>query len=498
MEENGQHFDAYFTWLGIPPDEQPPNRYRLLGLPLYTDAPAVIENAVDQRMAHLRTFQAGKHAADCQRLLNVLADARVTLLNAEKRAAYDAQLRTQFGASAASPTPSGQATSEPAWPAVFKVDADVSPVRARVAARRSRPNPAVLGLAAAAAVAALGVALWWAVAGERSRVQAKPQPAPMAAPARPTPAPGAGKSAERHGTPPRLEPKLPGAVEPLPADAPFDEETARLHQARWAKYFGVPEELTNSIGMRFVLIPPGEFLMGSIYQEVEQFLHEAEQHGAPEWYVERVPDETPKHRVRITRPFYLGMHEVTQAQYEVVMNDNPSRFEDDPSRPVESVDWHEAVEFCRRLGALSNEQAAAAAYRLPTEAEWEYACRAGTSARYSFGDDETLLEQHAWGPKNSDAQTHPVGRLRPNPFGLFDIHGNVFEWCADWHTVDYYTVCLEEDPPGPELATWRVLRGGSALSGTPGACRSAFRTGAPPHTRDTRLQGLRVVRTLTP
>jgi len=178
--------------------------------------------------------------------------------------------------------------------------------------------------------------------------------------------------------------------------APFDEKTAQQYQAAWAKRLKVPVLWTNSIGMRFALIPPGEFEMGSTQEEVDRLLVEARQQGAPGWYIGMVPDESPKHRVKITRPFFLGLCEVTQGEFERVMGSNPSRFKGDPYRPVEQVTWLEAVEFCRQLSELAKEKGTGMVYRLPTEGEWEYACRAGTTTPNSFGNDDGFLDQHVW------------------------------------------------------------------------------------------------------
>ena len=160
-----------------------------------------------------------------------------------------------------------------------------------------------------------------------------------------------------------------------------------------------------------VLIPAGEFLIGSTDSDP----------GAE-------VGEKPQHVVRITKPFYLGIYAVTQEHYERVMRANPSYFIS-PNRPVQEVSWEDASEFCRRLSALPEEETAGHVYRLPTEAEWEYACRAGTTTRYSFSDSPESLGDYAWWAENSDRGTHPVGEKKPNAWRLHDMHGNVLE-CA--------------------------------------------------------------------
>ncbi|MCY2987932.1 MAG: formylglycine-generating enzyme family protein [Planctomycetota bacterium] len=139
---------------------------------------------------------------------------------------------------------------------------------------------------------------------------------------------------------------------------------------------------------------------------------------------------------------------------------------------VETVSWDEAVEFCKRLSEVAEERAAGRTYRLPTEAEWEYACRAGSTTRYSFGDSDAELGQHAWYDKNSGNRTHPVGERQANPWALYDMHGNVWEWCQDWQGA--YGAGLASDPSGPGSATYRVLRGGS-WDRNGGGSRSAYR-----------------------
>ncbi len=261
-------------------------------------------------------------------------------------------------------------------------------------------------------------------------------------------------------------------ISPPLAIAPFDAEQAKQHQHAWAEYLGVPAVVTNSLGMQFTLIPPGEFAMGSSSEEMATLLQDARAKNQPEWYISRLPAETPKHRVRISRAFYLGQCEVTQSQYARVMVDIPHRFSGDTTRPVEVLDWDDASAFCRSMNALAEEQAAGAEYRLPTEAEWEYACRAGTTTWWGCGD-EAALKEHAWFSANSEGRIHPVGQKVPNPWGLHDIQGNAWEWCAGWFESGDYENAPWEDPQGPSQGR-RVFRGGSWHDDSP-RCRAAFR-----------------------
>jgi serine/threonine-protein kinase len=203
--------------------------------------------------------------------------------------------------------------------------------------------------------------------------------------------------------------------------------------------------ITNSIGMKLTLIPAGKFLMGS-----------------PETEAGRRVDEGPVHEVTISRPFYMGIHEVTQQQYEGVMGDNPAHFKKSngggPDNPVECVNWSDAVAFCRRLSEQPAEKSAGRSYRLPTEAEWEYACRAGTQTPYSFSNP-ALFDRHAWFVGNSGAKTHPVGQREPNPWGLYDMYGNVWEWCSDYHAP--YKEGSAVDPRGATTGTHHIFRGGA-------------------------------------
>jgi formylglycine-generating enzyme required for sulfatase activity len=226
-------------------------------------------------------------------------------------------------------------------------------------------------------------------------------------------------------------------------------------------YAQSPKTITNSIGMKLVLIPKGTFMMGSPIEE------------------EGADNDEEQHQVTIGKDYYLGVTEVTQGQYEKVMGTNPSYFQkrvirksDSSMYPVEQVSWEDAVEFCKKLSDLPEEKKAGRVYRLPTEAEWEYACRAGSKAAYSFGANSKTLGDYAWFGENSGGQIHPVGEKKANAWGLYDMHGNVWEWCSDWYGV--YPKGSVSDPSGPSEGSSRVFRGGS-WGREAAYCRSASR-----------------------
>jgi formylglycine-generating enzyme required for sulfatase activity len=213
--------------------------------------------------------------------------------------------------------------------------------------------------------------------------------------------------------------------------------------------------------MPFRLIKPGTFLMGSPESE------------SGRWGSE------DQHEVTLTRPYYLGVYPVTQEEYERVMGSNPSHFKG-KRHPVDSMSWEEAMAFIAKLNALPSEKSLDRLYRLPTEAEWEYACRAGTTTAYSYGASVSELGKYAWYDKNSGSTTHPVGEKLPNGWGLYDMHGNVWELCADWYG-DYPNTAVT-DPTGPTRGSYRVIRGGGW--GIDAAdCRSAYRSGRSPDRR---------------
>ena len=324
-----------------------------------------------------------------------------------------------------------------------------------------------------------------------------------------------------------------GRATPL-AYAPLDAGQVKLRQKASAKHLGVPVEFSNSIGMKFRLIPAGDYLMGT--DEAELRLLPLKDWFFKGWAVERMRGEMPKHRVRITRPYYCGIHEVTVGQFKKFVEAieyqsdaertpdggfgwtprgweqgpkydwrNPG-FEQTEMHPVGNVSWNDAVAFCHWLSKQEK-----ATYRLPTEAEWEYACRAGTDTWFNNGQqieglqavaniaDASLQEKHPlfdWARPWHDGFpfTAPVGSFEPNAFGLFDMHGNVWEWCSDWYDTGYYAESPTDDPTGPETRTggYHVFRGGG-WDNYPGFCRSADRYSSHSPTLRSQWAGFRVV-----
>lgn len=272
--------------------------------------------------------------------------------------------------------------------------------------------------------------------------------------------------------------------QPAAAIAPFDAVQAKKHQEEWAEHLGVAVEkeveLPGGEKMVFMLIPPGEFMMGSSEEEQAKLLEEATAEKS-QFAAAQITKEVPQHRVRITKPFYLGKHLVTQAQWQSVMGDNPANCKDSPSHPVENVSWNDVQIFLSNLDIVC---------ALPTEAQWEYACRAGTTTTRSFGDSRLTWPQHMSFYDNCNKKPHAVGELRPNPFGLHDMIGNLWEWCADWFGDSYTTSDLINDPTGPATGLNRVRRGGCWVD--KGALlRSATRVNNNPSNRND-FSGLRV------
>ena len=327
------------------------------------------------------------------------------------------------------------------------------------------------------------------------------------------------------GTSPQVN--QPTGSAPPPAIAPFDASQSKAHQEAWARYLGTQVKTTNSIGMQMTLIPPGEFLMGSSDADIALALKIAEETKLDEAGVKRIQDERPQHRVRITQAFRLAAHEVTigqfakfveQAKYKTQAEEfggnsstvkpeevNPANLKmtwrtpgpavtDDS--PVTQVSWNDAVAFCNWLSG--QEQLTPCyqrdgdswtllpksnGYRLPTEAEWEYACKAGTTTQFWFGDNWQEHDKYGWSNKNAGGRAHSVGSLPANPFGLYDMHGNVWEWCQDWYDAKWYEKSPSEDPVGPSRASNRAVRGGR-WDYTPAYSRSSYRDNINPSRRN--------------
>jgi formylglycine-generating enzyme required for sulfatase activity len=258
------------------------------------------------------------------------------------------------------------------------------------------------------------------------------------------------------------------ASKQLSAVAEAAIEQARISSAESSE--SQPDQrITNSIGMKLVPIAKGRLQMGSGVQ------------------AEGYRFKEPQHEVILTRDFYLGAFEVTQAQYFKLMGNNPSYFQgdlvdnvDSSNHPVDRVSWEDAVEFCKRLSELPEERAVGRVYRLPTEAEWEYACRAASNASFGFGGLE-LADDYGWYNSNCQGKSHPVGKKDPNAWGLYDMHGNVMEWCGDW--AGDYPEGAASDPTGPKEGYSRVIRGGAWLTAAVGSKSGDRAFHFPPDTR---------------
>lgn len=342
------------------------------------------------------------------------------------------------------------------------------------------------------------------------------------------------------------------AASPELLKAPFDEQAAKSKQKEWATFLKTNLTDRNEIGMDLLLIPPGEFEMGS--QDTPDALNKAfpiiEFNSRHPDFMSVVASERPVHRVRITRPFYLGKTNVTVAQFRKFVDDTDflteveidgmgahgyrkgesppfgpgaefnwrnTGFEQADDFPVVNVSWNDATTFCRWRSKKEGK-----VYRLITDAEWEYACRAGTTSRFTTGNDSdelikvanvedisyfTMLVGHPLEAEGADrahmmgmmikgddkyAFACPVAKFKPNAFGLYDVHGNASTWCSDWYQTDYYAKSPEDDPTGPLAGSTRIVRGGN-WQFYPAFCRSSSRFEYKPSRREPFL-GFRVVR----
>jgi formylglycine-generating enzyme required for sulfatase activity len=585
-------FDPYHRWLGIAPKDQPPHHYRLLAIDLFESDAEVIRDAVEQRIAHVRTYQLGEHVALTQKILNELSRAKACLLSPEKKTKYDAQLRQQLGQrqappSASEPPPAQESIATPPVQHSAPIDgaatfvSEITSGAVPSASPRARPQPRrrhvpflavlVAGLSVCLLVAMI-VAFHFAsksavhpevAARSVSARESSPQP-PREAVAQskpPTQPPSdvARTPQEPTGAATRPQapvpvPKPPEPVHPQPAEQPAPPTVVAkpLHLEPIApQELEIGGSLTVVVSaqdaeswrgnLRFSLGPncpseahigtqtgtftwtpsenqkPGKFLFpvlveGPEGQRVETSLYvvltqpklpevqetTVDLGGAVRLVLVRIPagsfmmgDDSnasaqPAHQVTIKNPFWLGKYEVTQEQWQAVVGRNTSDFRGWKD-PAENISWNQCQGFIHQL----NKRVPGHEFRLPTEAEWEYACRAGGRGRYGFGDDESQLAKYAWYSSNSDGHPHPVGWKKPNPWGLYDMHGNVAEWCQDRYGADYYQHSPAEDPPGPATGLQRVVRGGD-WCGLPMDAQSAQRNHVKADERNNHL-GLRIV-----
>lgn len=595
-----ERFDAYHKWLGIPSGEQPPHHYRLLGIALFEGDRDVIESAADQRMAHLRSFQAGGHAAMSQKLLNEVAAAKLCLLTPEKKAAYDAALKKRGRGTAKAETVEAVPVVVVSRPMPAGATSGVRPGGSSAGNSTGKPGarrPAILACLGAALLLVAAVAVYSfnraadvsgdehsqtsaTVAEAETRPQldpklpdaptqtaakpvAPPEPqselVPVVSPDVSTEPPASTQESQPAGTSlasvgtvddsvPVNEQSAPGTVEPSApplAVAPFNAEQARAHQEAWGAYLKVPVDQVNSIGIRLALIPPGEFTMGSTPEQVaaaRKMLESLNIQPSDEINY-RLAEEAGLRRTKLSKPFLAGCTEVTIGQFKRFveatgyktecerigfgqsaattanskitegmkkMNWRAPGYVIGEHTAVSQVTWNDAVEFCNWLSRQDNLPpcyqsgedgkwplaASGQGYRLLTEAEWEYCCRAGTNTLFFFGDDASQLKEFAWCKQNAGSGVMSVGMKRPNAFGLLDMYGNVFEFCHDWYRGSYDKNAPTTDPFGATQGTARVVRGGCWLSDA-FRCRSALRHGGEQTTFRHNLFGFRVMRVST-
>ena len=308
---------------------------------------------------------------------------------------------------------------------------------------------------------------------------------------------------------------------PEPLLCPANSTLVQQRQREWAKYHGAETTITNSIGLILCLIPPGEFTMGTSDAE----LNALSDLGVPQYEIARSRDEQPAHRVQLTKPFWIGQTEVTVSQFRRFVEAEHFVTETEQTagyglvqnqwvlrsgfswkevgeatltdkHPASNITWNDAVAFCEWLSRHeSRETSQSVRYRLPTEAEWEFACRAGTETPWFFGSDARVARDYAISAGNSTRQLHPVGSRLENPFHLFDVLGNQAEWCQDWFASYGSADGLVTDPTGPLNGQERVQRGGN-FGDLPPRLRSPARQSRPPSSpRDGSLRVVREVDT---
>lgn len=468
-------FNPYHQWLGIPKKNCPPTYYELLRISVDEQDRKVICMAVERQKEHMEQFHVGKQAKLAAKIVYELEEAELTLLNPDLRREYDKRMgltkkqrsRRQANSMSA-PNGSNETVGE---------DSGLL--------RQYSGIVTVLAISFIIMAASVYLLPWQKIVFDKS--SDKPQ--------------GAGQqkleaNVAKNAVESKKETGPANSNRPSLLVAPFSKQQAETKQQEWASYLKQNILETNSLGMKFIIIPPGEFMMGDTEEEVIQAVElMTENVGEPsDSHKARMNSSKPQHEVVISKPFLMGTHELTQNLFRQFVEEtnyqtdaekdgkggygflqgkqvqapqflwNTNYGVDQPEvAPVINVSWNDATEFCKWLSTKEGKR-----YRLPTEAEWEYACRAGTTTMFSFGEELALVKEHAWFTENSlnvdEKYPHPVMTKKPNPFGLFDMHGNVYEWCQDWYDESYYTTLAGKktvDPEGPiTKRANRVLRGG--------------------------------------
>ena len=446
-------FDPCHRWLGLPEGSGKPTHYRLLGIASNERSDEIIIAAADRQTHFVRGFLEGEYAEAARRILYEIEEAKVCLLSTKLRREYDASLRERQAKR-------GKKKRGVIVPDVFSGGSTVGE-------ESGLPGDyfkivSILLVAFVCMAAASFLLPWQEVIFDQK------------------PAVPVAKNEVKDPQP-----------QAQPAEQPAKQPAQPAPPAKQA--VKTPERVTNSVGMEFRLVPAGQFLMGlsKPVEEVSKLFP-----NIPMVYL----NAERSHPVQLTKPFYIGTTEVTQAQWKSVMGTEPWQ----DKREVKAgsdyaacyISWHDAVEFCRKLSETEGIK-----YRLPTEAEWEYACRAGNPSLFCFGDTPAGLDDYAWwgsksaeGNSENEKYAHRVGLKKPNAWGLYDMHGNVYEWCQDFYDEKYYAQSPPADPQGAAAGTARVARGGSWLYDA-AAARSAARGKFPPEDSSA-TTGLRIVREL--
>ena len=536
-------FDPYRVWLSIPVSEQPANYYRLLGVELFESDEEVISSAADRQMSHVRTFQSGQYSELSQKILNELSAARVTLLSKKKKIKYDSKLRFKLNASSEAkiddtivvelppPPPPSLAPSKPKIQPKFEV-------KTFIKNNLSKGLIPYIVILLSAMVLELFLFLFYqscqpttdglilskakrlynqSVELENEEKYAEAQYKMIAAcelepeneeyktrERRLRELENERKAKEKYNQSIELEANrkygeamfiINEVCELVPENKDYDSARQRIKKRYEASQLVAGDRKTFTVdGVEFAFryCPPDTFMMGAYILEKGRKSSER------------------LHQVTLTKGFWMMETEVTVGMFKAFVNDtgyeplktcpddditlnhlkafnyswrNPPLFEQDDNHPVTLINWNDAVEFCKWLSKKTGQE-----ITLPTEAQWEYACRTGSIEAYSGS-----LDEMAWYASNSEDKTHPVGTKKPNAWGLYDMYGNVCEWCQDWYG-DYHGLSVT-DPTGPSSGFARIVRGGSCSSSGE-LCRSACRNLTAPRLCDEFL-GFRCAMSIT-